>query len=150
MTGFAEKSIRNLQINSYEDLFYIIYTVQVQHVNPTELPLKIKLEEQVSVNRYLLDLKEEIGTQIQLLKPNTITEAQTHAMETDMWLSESEPARTNDTGRSTRGNRLRRLSRVSAVCTRLRSIRARRRTGSYQLLVNSGAVINLIKEVLDK
>ena len=58
---------------------------------------------------------------------------------------------TNDNGRNTETNRLRRLRRVSAVCGRLRSIRARRRTGSYQLLVDSGAAINLIKEkILDK
>ena len=137
ITGFAEKSIRYLQINSYEDLYdalrpnlkslnsilalksklecckqgatecvqnftvrlkqiinEINYAVQAQHVNPMERRLKIKLEEQEAVNRYLLNLKIEIGTQIRLLKPNTITEAQTHAIETEMWLKESQPART--------------------------------------------------------
>ena len=59
-----------------------------------ERRLKIKLKEQEAVNRYLLNLKKEIGTQIRLLKPNTITEAQTHAIETEMWLKESHPART--------------------------------------------------------
>ena len=58
-----------------------------------ERRLKIKLEEQEAVNRYLLNLKKEIGIQIRLLKPNTITEAQTHAIETEMWLKESQPAR---------------------------------------------------------
>ena len=39
---------------------------------------------------------------------------------------------------------------MSAVCGRLRSIQARRRTGEYRLLVDSGAAINLIKEkILD-
>ena len=137
ITGFAEKSIRYLQINSYEDLYdalrqnfkssnsilalksklesckqgatecvqhftvrfrqiinEINYAVQAQHINPTERRLKIKLEEQEAVNRYLLNLKKEIGTQIRLLKPNTITEAQTHAIETEMWLKESQPTRT--------------------------------------------------------
>ena len=57
---------------------------------------------------------------------------------------------TNDTGRNTGTNRLRGLSRVSAECGRLRSIRARR-TGSYQLLVDSGTAINLIEEkIIDK
>ena len=107
ITGFAEKSIRYLQMNSYEDLYdalrqnlkspnsilalksklesckqgatecvqnftvwfrqiinKINYTVQAQHVNPMERRLKIKLEEQEAVNRYLLNLKKEIGTQI--------------------------------------------------------------------------------------
>ena len=61
-----------------------------------ERRLKIRLEEQEAVNRYLLNLKIEIGTQIRLLKPNTITDVQTHAMETKMWLKESQPARTCD------------------------------------------------------
>ena len=59
-----------------------------------ERRLKIKLEEQKAVNQYLLNLEKEIGTQIRLLKPNTVTEAQTHAIETEMWLKESQPART--------------------------------------------------------
>ena len=59
-----------------------------------ERRIKIKLEEQEAVNRNLLNLKKEIGTQIRLLKPSTITEAQTHAIETEMWLKESQPART--------------------------------------------------------
>ena len=59
-----------------------------------ERRIKIKLEEHEAVNRYLLNLKKEIGTQIRLLKPNTITEVQTHAIETEMLLKESQPART--------------------------------------------------------
>ena len=46
------------------------------------------------MNRYLLNLKKEIGTQIRFLKPNTIMEAQTHAIETEMWLKKSQPAKT--------------------------------------------------------
>ena len=56
-----------------------------------ERRVKIKLEEQEAVNRYLLNLRKEIGTQIRLLKPNTITESQMHAIETKMWLKESQP-----------------------------------------------------------
>ena len=59
-----------------------------------ERRLQIKLKEQEAVNRYLLNLRKEIATQIRLLKPNTITEAQTHAIEAEMWLKESQPART--------------------------------------------------------
>ena len=42
------------------------------------------------------------------------------------------------------------LSRISSICGRLRTIEARRRTGRYRLLVDSGAAINIIKEeILD-
>ena len=53
----------------------------------------MKLEEQEMVNRYLLNLKKEIGIQIRLLKPATITEAQVHAAETEIWIRESQPTR---------------------------------------------------------
>ena len=58
-----------------------------------ERRIKIKLEELETVNRYLLNIKREIGTQIRLLKPSTITEAQTHAVEIEMWLKESQTVR---------------------------------------------------------
>ena len=45
------------------------------------------------MNQYVLNLKKKIGTQIGLLKPSTIREAQTNAIETEMWLKESQPAR---------------------------------------------------------
>ena len=53
----------------------------------------MKLEEKEAVNSYLLNLKKEIGIQIRLLKPATITEAQAHAAETEMWIRESQPTR---------------------------------------------------------
>ena len=138
ITGFAERAIRYIPINSYEDLFdalrqnlkqsnsilalksklesckqgatetvqnftlrfrqiinEINYVIQAQHTNPTERRIKIKLEEQEAVNRYLLNLRREVGSQIRLLKPTTITEAQTHAIETEMWLKECQSPRVN-------------------------------------------------------
>ena len=53
----------------------INYLVQSQHVNPTKRRLKIELEEKEAVNRYLLNLKREIGMQVRLLKPNIVNEA---------------------------------------------------------------------------
>ena len=53
----------------------------------------MKLEEQKAINRYLLNLKKEIGIQIRLLKSATITEAQARAAETEMWIRESQPTR---------------------------------------------------------
>ena len=134
--GNAEKAIRYIPINSYEDLFIalrqnlkqtnslvslksklesckqgmtetvqnftlrfrqitneIYYLVQSQHVNPTKRRLKIELEEEEAVNRYMLNLRREIGMQVRLLKPATISEAQSHAIETETWLKDSQPAR---------------------------------------------------------
>ena len=106
ITGAAEKAIRYMQINSYDNLFAALrqnlrqtkslislksklitneinYLVKSQHVKPTKRRLKIELEEEEAVNRYLLNLKREIGIQVRLLKPNTISEAQALAIETE-------------------------------------------------------------------
>ena len=136
ITHVAEKAIRYMQINSYEDLYAALrqnlrqtsslislksklesckqgltetvqnfttrfrqitneinYLVQSQHVNPTKRRLKIELEEEEAVNRYLLNLKREIGMQVRLLKPNTVNEAQALAIETETWLKDSQPVR---------------------------------------------------------
>ena len=45
------------------------------------------------MNRYLLNLKREIGIQVRLLKPNTISEAQALAIETEIWLKDSQPVK---------------------------------------------------------
>ena len=54
----------------------------------------MKLEEQEAVNRYLLNLKKEIGIQIRLLKPATITEAQAHAAVDKRNVDKRKPANT--------------------------------------------------------
>ena len=46
-------------------------------------------EEEDAVNRYLLNLKREIGLQIRFLRPTTRGEAQGYASETEMWNQES-------------------------------------------------------------
>ena len=51
------------------------------------------MEEQVAINRYLLNSKREIGLQIRLLKPTTLAEAQGYASKTEMWIKKSQPAR---------------------------------------------------------
>ena len=90
----ATECVQNFTVRFRQIINEINYAVQAQNVNPMECRIKIKLEEQEAVNRYLLNLKNEIVTQIRLLKPNTITEAQAHAIETEIWLKETQPART--------------------------------------------------------
>ena len=71
------------------------------------------------MNRYLLNLKKEIGTQIRLLKPNTITEAQTHPIETEMLLKESQPvprSNGNTNGIRTPNHSVPLADRVKMIC----------------------------------
>ena len=143
ITGFAERAIRYIIINSYPDLFETLrqnlkqsnlilamkaklesckqgtteriqnftfryrqitneinYAIKSQHTNPIEKRIKIKLEKQEAVSRNLLNLKRELGSQIRLLKPTTITEAQTHVTEIEMWLKESQKSRINQLPRT--------------------------------------------------
>ena len=90
--GLTE-TVQNLTLRFRQIVNEINYAIQSQHINPIERRLKMKLEEQEAVNRYLLNLKKEIGIQIRLLKPTIITQAQSHAVETEMWMRESQPTR---------------------------------------------------------
>ena len=42
-----------------------------------------------NINRYLLNLKREIGLQVRLMNPKTLGEAQNFGSETEMWMKES-------------------------------------------------------------
>ena len=90
--GLTE-TVQNFTLRFRQIVNEINYAIQSQHTNPIKRRLKMKLEEQEAVNRYLLNLKKEIGIQIRLLKPATITEAQAHADETEMCIRESQPTR---------------------------------------------------------
>ena len=83
------ETVQNFTLRFRQIVNEIIYAIQSQHTNPIERRLKKKLKEQEAVNRYLLNLKKEITIQIRLLKPATITEAQAHAAEKEMWIRES-------------------------------------------------------------
>ena len=53
----------------------------------------MKWKVQEAINRYLLQIKREIGLQIRFHKPTTLAEAQGYASETEMWIKESQSAR---------------------------------------------------------
>ena len=63
------ETVQNFTTRFRQILNEINYARQAQYANPTERRIKIKMEEQEAINRYLLNLKREIGLQIRLLKP---------------------------------------------------------------------------------
>ena len=90
--GMTE-TVQNFITRYRQILNEINYATQAQYQNPTERRIKIKMEEQEAINRYLLNLKREIRLQIRSLKPTTLAEAQGYASETEMWIKKSQPAR---------------------------------------------------------
>ena len=57
--------------------------------SPLERRARLQVEEKDNTNRYLLNLKREIGLQVRLMNPKTIREAKNFASETEMWMKES-------------------------------------------------------------
>ena len=66
----------------------LIYAVQNEQSNPTSRRLALQIEEKSAINRYIMNLRDEIGAQIHLLRPDTLNIAQREALEAEVWYIE--------------------------------------------------------------
>ena len=88
------EAVQNFTLRFRQITNELNYVIQGLHTSPTLRRLRIKIEEEEHVSRYLLNLRKEIGLQVRLMKPLTLSEAQNQTLETEMWLKESHPQRT--------------------------------------------------------
>lgn len=68
------------------------YAIQ-NETRSTERRVAIRLEERNAIKSYIMGLRDEIGTQVRSLRPTDINEAQTDAMETEVWIREKNARR---------------------------------------------------------
>ena len=58
--------------------------------SPLKRQSRLQVEgEEDNINRYILNLKREIGLQVRLMNPKTLGEARNFASKTDVWMKES-------------------------------------------------------------
>lgn len=86
------ETIQNFSLRFKQILNELNYAVQASSEG-TERQLRLEIEEKESINRYMLNLKREIGIQVRAMKPITLMEAQKEAAEYETWLKESQPIR---------------------------------------------------------
>ena len=84
------ETLQNFSIRFKRLVNQLRYAIQSK---PSASPLKrrarLQVEEEDNINRYLLNLKREIGSQVRLMNPKTSGEAQNFASETEMWMKDS-------------------------------------------------------------
>ena len=58
-----------------------------------ERVLALQIEDKAAIKKYIMNLKEEIGSQVRPLKPKTINDAQREALEAEVWYKEKQQTR---------------------------------------------------------
>ena len=81
-----------------------------------ERRIKIQIEKKESLKRYTLNLKREIGLQVEVQKPDNITEAQKQSLEMEMWLKGSQSLRKTQITQPTANTRFLPKVRVPSLC----------------------------------
>lgn len=59
------------------------YTILAEHSNNTARRIALHIEEKSAIKKYIMNLREEIGSQAKPLKPDSIQKAQQEASETE-------------------------------------------------------------------
>lgn len=88
----SNETVQNFSLRFKQILNELNYAVQASSEG-TERQLRLEIEEKEAINRYMLNLKREIGIQVRAMKPTTLMEAQKEAAEYETWLKESQPIR---------------------------------------------------------
>ena len=71
------------------------YAVQAEHHNKTARKIALQFEENASIKKYIMNLRDEIGSQVRPLKPQNINKAQQEALEAEIWYREKNRSRPN-------------------------------------------------------
>ena len=58
--------------------------MQNDHSNVTARKIALQIEEKSAIKKYIMNLRDEIGSQIRPLKPGTINGAQQEALEAEI------------------------------------------------------------------
>ena len=78
-------TVQDYNIRFRQLLNELNYAIQGEYRRRSERDIAIKLEEQVAVKRYIMNLRDEISTQVQPLIPTSFVQAQQYALEAEAW-----------------------------------------------------------------
>ena len=68
------ESVQNFNLRFSQQFNELNYAIQNDHSNSTARRLALQTEEKSAIKKYIMNLKEEIGTQIRPLKPTTLNQ----------------------------------------------------------------------------
>ena len=78
-------TVQDYNIRFRQLLNELNYAIQGEYRRRSERNIAIKLEDQVAVKRYIMNLRDEISTQVQPLIPTSFVQAQQYALEAEAW-----------------------------------------------------------------
>ena len=87
------ESVQNFNLRFRQQFNELNYAVQNEHSNSTMRRLALQVEEKSAIKKYIMNLKEDIGTQVRPLKPTTLNQAQQEALESEVWFKERNQGR---------------------------------------------------------
>ena len=78
-------SVQNYSMRFRQLLNELNYAIQAEHQRPSERSIAIKIEERTAIKRYIMNLRDEISTQVRPLRPTTFAQALQDSMEAEAW-----------------------------------------------------------------
>ena len=85
----ATETVQSYNSRYRQQLNELKYTVQNGHTG-MERVLALQIEDKAAIKKYIMNLKEEIGSQVRPLRPRTINDAQKEAFEAEVWYKEKD------------------------------------------------------------
>ena len=82
------ESVQNFNLRFRQQFNELNYAIQNEHSNSTMRRLALQVEEKSGIKKYIMNLKEDIGTQVRPLKPTTLNQALQEALESEVWFKE--------------------------------------------------------------
>lgn len=87
------ESVQSFNLRFRQQFNELNYAIQNEHTNSTARRIALQTEEKSAIKRYIMNLKEEIGSQVRPLRPVTLNLAQQEALESEIWCQEKGQAR---------------------------------------------------------
>lgn len=66
----------------------LTYALQSEHSNAMERKIALQIEEKSAVKKYIMNLRDDISSQVRPIKPKTINEALQETIEAEVWNKE--------------------------------------------------------------
>lgn len=82
------ESVQSFNLRFRQQFNELNYAIQNKHTTSTARRIALQTEEKSAIKRYIMNLKEEIGSQVRPLRPVTLNLAQQEALESEIWCQE--------------------------------------------------------------
>ena len=87
------ESVQGYNMRFRQQFNAVNYAIQNKHSNSTAKRLALRKEERSTIKKYIINLKDEIASQVRPLRPATLNQAMQDALELEIWCIERNQVR---------------------------------------------------------